>query len=130
MPESTTPQTPIAGAEGAGLRFAQEHLAKLGYTVLATKAKTRWGEVDLIAHDDVNIVFCEVKTRTRAGESTGAPWTSIDDRKRRQVQRRAAAWLSDTRDRPTGRNVRFDAVGVLIDGDGDLVRLDHIEAAF
>jgi hypothetical protein len=32
--------------------------------------------------------------------------------------------------RPYSADLRFDAVGVLIDGHGSLVRLEHLEAAF
>jgi putative endonuclease len=126
-PSSPTPDhRPAVGR--AGERFARDHLERLGYTVLATRARTRWGEIDLIVHDGRFIVFCEVKARIARG--TGSPWASLHERKRRQVRRLAAAWLADTHDRPTGRDVRFDAIGVLIDPAGGLVRLDHIEAAF
>jgi len=33
-------------------------------------------------------------------------------------------------DRPRRSSVRFDAIGVVIDARGGLVRLDHLEAAF
>jgi putative endonuclease len=79
-------------------------------------------------HDPTTIVFCEVKTRIARG--SGSPWASLHERKRRQVRRLAAAWLAETPERPRGRDVRFDAIGVLVDPAGDLVRLDHIEAAF
>ncbi|MDO9410920.1 YraN family protein [Patulibacter sp.] len=111
-----------------GERFAREHLERLGYAVLAERARTRWGEIDLVVHDGRTIVFCEVKARIARGSA--APWASLHERKRRQVRRLAAAWLSETADRPTGRDVRFDAIGVLVDETGRLVRLDHIEAAF
>jgi putative endonuclease len=42
----------------------------------------------------------------------------------------AAAWLNSVRDRPRCADLRFDAVGVTLDGRGELVRLDHCEAAF
>ena len=41
----------------------------------------------------------------------------------------AAAFLAE-RGRPYAPDLRFDAVGVLIDGHGLLVRLEHLEAAF
>jgi putative endonuclease len=116
------------GVGRAGERHAREHLERLGYTVLAERARTRWGEIDLVVHDGRAIVFCEVKARVARGDA--APWASLHDRKRRQVRRLAAAWLSETADRPTGTDIRFDAIGVLIDPGGRLVRLDHIEAAF
>jgi putative endonuclease len=47
------------------------------------------------------------------------------------VRRLAVAWLSDaSHERPTARTVRFDAVGVIIDGRGRLLRLDHVEGAW
>jgi putative endonuclease len=130
MSESPSPPAPdhrpAVGRRGEQL--AREHLERLGYTVLATGARTRWGEIDLIVHDATAIVFCEVKTRIARG--SGSPWASLHERKRRQVRRLAAAWLAETPDRPRGRDVRFDAIGVLVDAAGNLVRLDHIEAAF
>jgi putative endonuclease len=33
-------------------------------------------------------------------------------------------------DRPRSRDLRFDAIGVVIDPRGRLVRLDHLEGAF
>lgn len=116
------------GVGRVGERFAREHLERLGYDVLATRARTRWGEIDLVVHDGRTIVFCEVKARIARGSA--APWASLHERKRRQVRRLAVAWLAETTDRPTGRDVRFDAIGVLVDPSGRLVRLDHIEAAF
>lgn len=116
------------GVGRQGERYAREHLERLGFDVLAARARTRWGEIDLIVHDGRTIVFCEVKTRLARGRA--APWASLHERKRRQVRRLAAAWLAETADRPTGRDIRFDAVGVLVDEAGRLVRLDHIEAAF
>jgi hypothetical protein len=42
----------------------------------------------------------------------------------------AAAWLVESTDRPRSRDLRFDVVGVTVDRQGTLVRLDHVEAAF
>jgi putative endonuclease len=42
----------------------------------------------------------------------------------------AAAFLLEAIDRPRSADLRFDAIGVIIDGRGQLVRLDHLEAAF
>lgn len=103
------------------------HLERRGFALLARNHRTRFGELDLIAYDGQMLVFAEVKTR-RAG--SGHPWDALDEAKRRQVRRMAAAWLHDTPDRPTSADLRFDAIGVTIDARGRLVRLDHLEAAF
>jgi putative endonuclease len=110
-----------------GERLAAEHLERRGYVVLARNHRTRWGEIDLVAYDGSALVFVEVKTR-RAGN--GAPWDALDDRKRARVRRMAAAWLVEVRDRPSSADLRFDAIGVVIDARGKLARLDHLEDAF
>jgi putative endonuclease len=74
-------------------------------------------------------VFVEVKTR-RANSSGRGPWEALHERKRLQVRRMAMAFLLEVADRPHSSDVRFDAIGVVIDGHGQLVRLDHLEAAF
>jgi putative endonuclease len=113
-----------------GERLAAEHFERLGYRVLARNHRTRFGELDLVLadEDEATIVFCEVKTR-RLG-SGGTPWDNLHDAKRRQVRKMAAAWVNAVRDRPFGAELRFDAVGVTLDGDGRLVRLDHLAEAF
>jgi putative endonuclease len=115
----------VLGRRGEAL--AAEHLERLGYEILARNHRTRWGELDLVAHGAGTLVFCEVKTR-RAGP--GTPFDNLHDAKRSQVRRMAAAWLSETQDRPRSAELRFDAVGVVLDGAGRLVRLEHLEAAF
>jgi putative endonuclease len=110
-----------------GEEFAAEHFARLGFEVLARNHRTRFGELDLVAFDGATLVFVEVKTRRCGGRE---PWESLHDRKQSQVRRMAIAWLTEGTDRPYGAELRFDGVAVLLDADGELVRLDHLEAAF
>jgi putative endonuclease len=42
----------------------------------------------------------------------------------------AARWLTERRDRPYAEVIRFDAIGVTVDGAGRLVALEHLEGAF
>ena len=110
-----------------GERLAAEHFERLGYEVLSRNYRTRFGELDLVVADAETLVFCEVKTR-RVG--SGAPWDSLGDRKRKQVRSMGAAWLSEVHGRPRTAELRFDAVGVILDGRGGLVELEHLEGAF
>jgi putative endonuclease len=110
-----------------GERLAAEHFERLGYRVVARNHRTRFGELDLVVADDDMLVFCEVKTR-RAG--SGDPWDAVGEAMRRQVRSMGAAWLSEVHERPRTSGLRFDAVGVVIDARGALVRLDHLEGAF
>jgi len=112
----------------AGERLALEHLQRLGYRKVACNYRTRFGEIDLIVCDDLWLVFVEVKAR-RVGALADSV-ESVTPRKQRQVRSMAAAWLVEATDRPRSRELRFDVVGVTVDGKGALVRLDHLEGAF
>jgi putative endonuclease len=111
-----------------GEDLALEHLERLGYRRIARNHRTRFGELDLIVCDETTIVFVEVKARRV--DAAAAPLQSVPPRKQRQVRRMAAAWLVETADRPRARELRFDVIGVTVDRNGDLARLDHLEAAF
>ena len=115
------------GRTGEDLALA--HLERLGYALVARNHRTRWGEIDLVVHDGQTLVFVEVKTRRATGSGRG-PWEALHDRKRAQVRRMAAAFLAEVEDRPRAVDLRFDAVGVVIDARGRLVALDHLEGAF
>jgi putative endonuclease len=110
-----------------GERLAAEHFARLGFSVLAQNHHTRFGELDLVLSDGRTLVFCEVKTR-RLG--SGEPFDSLHPSKQSQVRKIAALWLSEPSDRPWHEELRFDAIGVLVDREDGLVRLDHVENAF
>jgi putative endonuclease len=112
-----------------GEDLALAHLERLGFSLVTRNHRTRFGEIDLVVFDGSSLVFVEVKTR-RANSAGREPWEALHGRKRQQVRRMAAAYLLEVADRPHSADVRFDAIGVLIDGQGRLVRLDHLEAAF
>jgi putative endonuclease len=66
--------------------------------------------VDLVAWDGPDLVFVEVKTRTR--DEFGTPESAVDSRKRTQIIRASKDFL-----RRSGRlpeRVRFDTVSVLL----------------
>lgn len=117
----------------AGEQLAAEHLIRRGFEIVDRNYRTRWGELDIVAWDGGRtLVFCEVKCR-RAGygnEPRGDPLEAVGPNKRRQVRRMAARWLSERHDRPHADELRFDAIGVTLDGEGRLLALDHLEAAF
>ncbi|MGH2875737.1 MAG: YraN family protein [Solirubrobacteraceae bacterium] len=113
----------------AGERLAAEHLLRLGYEILERNYRTRWGELDIVASRDGTLAFCEVKTR-RAGGRAGGPFEAVSRDKQQRVRRMANSWLVDRRDRPFAPTIRFDAIGITLDGGGRLVSLEHLEGAF
>jgi putative endonuclease len=112
----------------SGEQLAAEHLARRGFQILDRNYRTRWGELDIVACDGHRIVFCEVKSRiaNRAGRD---PLESVHPSKRAQVRRMAGRWLVE-RPHPHVNELRFDAIGVTLAADGQLLRLDHVESAF
>lgn len=125
-PSSEDPRRAL-GDRGEGLALA--HLERLGFGLVARNHRTRFGEIDLIVYDGTTLVFVEVKTRRASGRAGGA-LEAVASSKQHQVRRIAAAWLAEVADRPRSAELRFDAIGVTVDGAGDLLRLDHVEGAF
>jgi len=109
-----------------GERLAAEHLERRGCAIVGRNHRTRYGEIDLIAMDGDVLVFVEVKTR----RGRGSPWDALHDAKRAQVRRMARAYLTEVPDRPRAAGLRFDAIGIQIDGRGRLTSLSHLEGAF
>jgi putative endonuclease len=106
-------------------------LAAAGWELVERNARTRHGELDLVALDDRSLVFVEVKAG-RAGSAFGPerPVLSVDFRKQARIRRLATAWMSERRDLPRYDEIRFDAVGVTYDRNGFVVDYEHIEGAF
>ena len=113
----------------AGEQLAAEHLQRLGYEIVERNYRTRWGELDIVARAGDTLAFCEVKTR-RAGGRAGGPFDAVGRGKQVRVRKMAGSWLVERRDRPYADVIRFDAIGVVVDGCGRLVSLDHLEGAF
>lgn len=105
-------------------------LARAGWTVLERNARTRTGEIDIVALDGRALVFVEVKAGT-LGSRHGPerPAHQVGPRKQAQVRRLAREWLAAGR-APSGvAGYRFDVVGVLFEGAA-CVDVDHIRDAF
>jgi putative endonuclease len=106
-------------------------LAAAGWEIIERNARTRYGELDLVALDDRTLVFVEVKAG-REGSIYGPerPVHSVNRRKQQRVRKLAVAWMSEHRDLPRYDEIRFDAVGVSFDRSGGATDVEHIEAAF
>jgi putative endonuclease len=105
-------------------------LAASGWEILARNARTRHGELDIVARDGRALVFVEVKAG-RAGAAFGPerPVLAVDRRKQRRIRKLATAWLAAHRDLPRYAQIRFDVVGVTFDR-GRVTDYEHIKGAF
>jgi putative endonuclease len=113
---------------------AAEHLRALHYEIVERNARTRFGELDLICLDERALVFVEVKA-IRAGSRVGPerPVLWVTPAKQLRVRRLATAWMAERRaagSTPRYAQIRFDAVGVLIGRDDEVLDLEHLVGAF
>jgi putative endonuclease len=111
-----------------------DSLARRGARIVAANVRPAdvRGEIDLIVMDGSTLVFVEVKAR-RAGTVAGpeSPLLAVDRRKQTRLRRLAAAWLRELGDRaPRRRAIRFDVVGLVLDGAGRVVERNHVRDAF
>jgi putative endonuclease len=117
-----------------GEDIAAAHLERKGYRLMNRNYRTRHGEIDLIAARGRTLVFCEVKTlvaRDGSGRGPAYPLEAVNHLKRHKVRRLARAWLGENAAVAHGpREMRFDAIGVLLAPSGRLLQLDHLENAF
>lgn len=132
-----------------GESLACHHLHARGFEPLARNHRTRFGEIDIIAFDGRTLLFVEVKTlratarrRVDRAARTDDPATRPNDpplprpldhlrwRQRHRLRRLATAWLAEENSKPTAAEIRFDAIGVVVDREDRLLRIDHIEGAW
>jgi putative endonuclease len=106
-------------------------LAAAGWEIVARNARTRYGELDIVARDGRTLVFVEVKAG-REGSTFGPerPVLGVDRRKQQRVRRLATAWLGENRGAIRYDGIRFDAIGITLDRSGQIIDLEHLVAAF
>ena len=104
----------------AGELKAAEYLKKKGYKVLQTNYKTHLGEIDIIAEQQSEIVFVEVKTRT--SEDFGLPSEAVNAKKIEKYYKVATEYL--VRTKKTDSPCRFDVIEI------ENGQINHIINAF
>ena len=107
-----------------GESFAAKLYAKSGYTVVERNYHSRYGEIDLIAENETQICFVEVKTRNLS--SLGNPAEAVDYRKQKKLTLTAMKYLSEAE---CFKQPRFDVLEVWQD-NGRLVKYNLMENAF
>jgi len=106
-------------------------LATMHWEVLARNARTRYGELDIVALDGRTLVFIEVKAgRANSIYGPERPVHAVDRRKQQRVRHLATAWLAENRGAIHYDGIRFDAIGVTFDRSGRAISWEHLVAAF
>ncbi len=116
--------TTSAAAGRTGEEIARKCLEDQGIVILETNYRFRRGEIDIIARDGEDIVFCEVKARWN--DQYGPPEYAVTPRKQRQIRKIAEGYLYERgiSDQPC----RFDVIAIEMTGGKPDIR--HLRNAF
>lgn len=123
--------TPRQSLGRRGEELAADFLRRQGYSIRETNARSRLGEIDIVAEapgegEEPLLVFVEVKTRR--GTAFGSPEEAVTTTKQRRLTRLAEAWLQQ-HPSLSRRICRFDVIGIIIPHQGE-PRIEHYPAAF
>ena len=115
----------LAGAWGE--EKAAEYLRKKGYRLVASRFRTRFGEIDLILSNRRYLVFAEVKLRKNAEFALAREY--VDRRKQERLRRSAEIYLAEN---PTELQPRFDVIEIYAPQGVDTAKpkIVHLEDAF
>jgi putative endonuclease len=106
-------------------------LAESNWKIVERNARTRFGELDIVALDGDTLVFVEVKAgRENSAFGPERPILGVNYRKQQRVRRLATAWMGERRDAPYYAEIRFDAIGVTFNRADLPVEVEHIKGAF
>lgn len=109
-----------------GEEKACEFLLANSFRIIEKNFRCRLGELDIIAWDGEELVFVEV--RARSSVSFASPEETVGRRKQQKLRSLANYYLS----RKLGCEVacRFDVITLLLDRDGNALKINHLRGAF
>ena len=108
-----------------GERVAVQHLEAKGYRIRERNARTRFGEIDIVAEKEDTLTFVEV--RCRRGTKLGSAAESLSEAKQRRLVNLAEAYGAGQAGLPEGR--RIDLIAVDLTEAGRVLSVQHIEGA-
>ena len=74
-----------------GEKIAIKYLQRLGYTIIEQNFRCKSGEIDIIAKEEEQIIFIEVKTRT--SNRYGEPIESVNSIKQKHIVSTASYYV-------------------------------------
>ena len=104
-----------------GEQMAARHLQSLGYSIVETNYRTRFGEIDIVALDGDVLVFVEV--RARHGRSFGLAEESLTPRKRERLVQLSEIYLQSHPTSPPACRIDVVAIALSSAGEADDVQL-------
>lgn len=105
-----------------GENFARKYLENKGFKIIAQNYRTKYGEIDLIGECKNELVFIEVRTKTK--DKFGDPEETFNFKKINKIKKNALVYVSKVNwDGP----IRFDALCLVLDKRNQPIRIDHYE---
>ena len=117
--------TARAALGAAGERLAAGWLEARGLRVLARNWRCAYGELDIVAEEQGEVVFVEVKTRR--GTAYGLPEEAITASKRAHLIAAAQCYLAESQ--REAQPYRIDVVAVQLTVQGRLTAIRHYRSA-
>ncbi|MEI8135188.1 MAG: YraN family protein [bacterium] len=126
MEEKRSYQSQAKATGHEGEDDACRFLTELGYQIVKRNfTYGKVGEIDIVAMDGDQLVFVEVKARTKSN-SYGKPEDAVDWRKQKQLKRVAEGYYHINK--LTDQACRFDVVAV--DKTTEKMAIRHLKTAF
>ena len=111
----------------SGEKIAEKFLKDKGYKILDKNFRySNFGELDIVALKDNNVIFFEVKTRKKTGPSQFLPEDNITHDKQKKLIKLAEIYLSKKNFNDTSWQIDVLAIEVYLNGTYDI---RHIEKA-
>ncbi len=117
--------TPRARLGNRGEDIARRHLLGLGWHILETNYRSKWGEVDIVAQEGDQLVFVEVRTR-QGSDKFGGPKESVTHRKKERLQATAETYIQQLDEPPA--DWRIDLIAVVM-ARGGPPQIEHVTHA-
>ena len=113
-----------------GEKLAKDYLKRKGYKVINQNYLKREGEIDLIALDQKDLVFVEIKTRTEDNSMSRFQWRrfpeqSVNRSKQKKIIKTAEKYIKEYKGKVN--NYRIDVISVEIDRKTKKARIKHFE---
>ncbi len=110
-----------------GESLATEYLKSKGYDIVTRNFHSDHGEIDIVALEKSELVFCEVKTRCKHSVKTAE--NSISFRKRRRITHTAMHFVSSS-PRFSKLSCRFDVLLIFRFNSEESYKIIHYKNAF
>ena len=111
-----------------GEKIALDYLRAKNYHILERNYQRPWGEIDIIASQDKEVIFIEVKTRKKSRNNFIWPEESVGFSKRKRLIKTARTYLLE-KNYPGETNWRIDVMAVELDEQSRRADLRHIKNA-